>query len=179
MIIRCGWNEKNVLAIPTAAHSPARACRVLPRSVPDPGGGYRFSSYLYTEFFTQRPGGWRWNVMILPPRDTAVFVLFQENRLGPGIWFFFLAGSPTWLLKAAWTKTRTDSIYLYNILYSRVRLVCFSPTPSLPASQFHNNHSLFFFSILFFTRRRFCVFNISLCRFFCITIKTILFLRRV
>jgi len=89
MIIRCGWNEKNVLAIPTAAHSPARACRVLPRSVPDPGGGYRFSSYLYTEFFTQRPGGWRWNVMILPPRDTAVFVLFQENRLGPGIWFFF------------------------------------------------------------------------------------------
>jgi len=81
------------------------------------GGGYRFSSYLYTEVSAQRPGGWRWNVMILPPRDTAVFVLFRENRLGPGIWFFFLAGSPTWLLKAAWTKTRTGSIYLYNTTY--------------------------------------------------------------
>jgi len=36
-IICSGGDEKYVLAIPTAAHSPARACRVLPRSIHNSG----------------------------------------------------------------------------------------------------------------------------------------------
>jgi len=157
MIICCGWNEKNVMAIPTAAaaaHSPARACRVLPRSVPNPGG--RLPLLIVFVYRVLHTASRR-----LPMKCDDIYhratpqssYYFKKTGLVPEFGFFFcffLAGSPTWLLKAAWTKTRTDSIYLYNIIYSRVRLVCFSSTPSLPTSQFHNTHSLFFFLFFFF-----------------------------
>lgn len=92
---------------------------------------------------------------------------------------FFLAGSPTWLLKAAWTKTRTDSIYLYNttyfIIHSRVRLVCSSSTLSLPTSLFHNNHSLFFFFYYFFHKAPVLCFQHFIVSIFVLLLKLFYF----
>lgn len=104
----------------------------------------------------------RWNPMDIITTTSVVVVLFRIKPAWPrnlSFFFFFFwralrRGSSEWREQKP-VPTRVRSAHFASLL-------C---TPSLTTSRFHNNHSPFFL-FFFFTRRQFCVFNISLYPFF-------------
>jgi len=109
MIIICsaGGDEKYVLAIPTAAHSPARACRIHPRSIHIYSGEVTASQRICTPRSPAASRRRRRRTMkcddITTARHRSLRIISRKPAWPRNLIFFlfFLAGSPTWLLKAA------------------------------------------------------------------------------
>lgn len=161
------WRRWDVLAIPTAAHSPARACRVLPRSIHIYKGevtaSHRICIPRYCRVLAAANDEMRWYYHRATPQSSYYF---KKTGLVPEFDFFFFFGGLSGVAPQSSMNKNPYRIYIpvvYIILYSRVRLVCFSPTPSLPTSQFHITTIHCFFFLFFFSQGAGFVFSTFHC----------------